>query len=85
MFCFSFSNDEIESFLRKVNEEEFDFGPPPVKRARTEENASSSTLSSTISLSKFLSSPHNQTKNLLVEVMIIIYFILFYLTTTKTR
>ena len=68
MVCFSFTDDEIAFLTKKVQQETLDFGqPPPYKRARTEESLPGDKI---IFLSKFLSTPHSKTKNLLIEVKI---------------
>jgi hypothetical protein len=65
----SFSTDEINALNQKIQQEDLDFGqPPPPKRCRIEESLPTST---TISLSKFLSTPHMKTKSLTIEVKII--------------
>ena len=83
MVHFSFPVDDISLLTQKVEQEAADFAAPPApKRLKLDEPL---TKSSVISLSRFLSTPHKKTKDLLIEVYIFFCVLKIKFTITNSK
>jgi hypothetical protein len=68
LIFYSYSKDEIKEIMRLLTIEDITFQPPPLKKAKTEQSVTNASTSGTISLLQFVTTPHLNTKNSMVEV-----------------